>query len=218
MTFHGWKYDGYTRHMMRVADLRLSTPERIQDFLDSLSFNYEREGETCRSPRMVLAHKSAHCLEGALLAATLLANIGERPRIMNLQTGAGDDDHAVALFKRNGLWGAISKTNHAVLRYRDPIYPTLAELARSYFHEYFLGETGRKTLRAYSRPLSLKRFGTSWIESEKDVWHIAYALADAVHIPIAPKSTLSKLRNASLFERTVIEKTEWDRHGKKNKA
>ncbi len=192
---------------------RLRTPERIQDFLDTLPINHEKRGETCFSPARVLKHGKAHCLEGALLAGSALSLHGEPALLMNLKTGPGDDDHAVALFKRDGLWGAISKTNHAVLRYRDPIYRTTRELALSYFHEYFLGTNGRKTLRAYSKPLDLRRFGTKWMTSEDDLWPIAYALADAPHVPIAPKDALKKARRATVFERRTLEKAEWNRSG-----
>lgn len=180
----------------------LSTPAKIQDFLDTLPFNHETQGETCMSPVRVLEAKKAHCFEGALLAAAALWLQGEKPLLMHLLTGPGDDHHALALFKRNGYWGAISKTNHAVLRYRDPIYKTPRELALSYFHEYFL-HNGRKTLRAYSKPFSLARFGKSWITSEDDVWELALALRDSPHTPLIPPKNRSFIRNASPLERRV---------------
>lgn len=187
----------------------LRTPERIQDFLDALPINHEKRGETCYSPLTVLKERKAHCLEGALLAAAAFALTGERPLIMNLQTARGDDDHAVALVRRHGYWGAVSKTNHAVLRYRDPVYRTLRELALSYFHEYFLGSNGTKTLRAYSRPLDLRRYGTDWMRSVDDLWPIAYALADAPHTPIVPPHMLRKTRSATPFERRMMDHAEW---------
>jgi hypothetical protein len=33
---------------------KLSTPEKIQKYLDDLPYNKEKEGDTCRSPRLVL--------------------------------------------------------------------------------------------------------------------------------------------------------------------
>ena len=44
-----------------------------------------------------------------------------------------DDDHVIAVFKKNNKWGAISKTNHAVLRYREPVYNSIRELIMSFF-------------------------------------------------------------------------------------
>ncbi len=187
----------------------LRTPERIQDFLDALPYNFEENGETCSSPLSTLARGSAHCLEGALVGALALMKIGEKPYLMNLKTAPGDQDHAVTLFKRNGLWGALSKTNHAVLRYRDPVYRTPRELALSYFHEYYLQDSGRKTLKAYSKPFSLSPFGTKWMTEACEVWDIAYALADAPHLPVIPQGT--KMRPATPFERRATATEEWKR-------
>jgi hypothetical protein len=188
---------------------KLTTPQLIQEFLDALPINHEKNGETCYSPRMVLRERKAHCLEGAFLAATALMVQGMPPLIMNFRTLDKDEDHAVALFKQNGYWGALSKTNHPILRYRDPVYRTVRELAMSYFHEYFMFENGEKTLRAYSRPVNLRRFGTKWITSEKDLWDMAYALADAPHLPMVPKKNLKALRPAPAFERTAVAAVEW---------
>ena len=97
---------------------RLSTPEKIQDFLDALPINHEKRGDTCMSPRQVLREGKAHCIEGAMLAALALWMHGEEPLLLDLTTLRYDDDHVVALYRRNGFWGAISKTNHAVLRFQ----------------------------------------------------------------------------------------------------
>jgi hypothetical protein len=99
-------------------------------------------------------------MEGALLAAAILEFHGQKPLLMDLRSASEDLDHVVALFRQFGCWGAISKTNHAVLRYREPIYKTVRELAMSYFHEYFL-DNGKKTLRAYSIPVDVRFFHPS---------------------------------------------------------
>lgn len=192
---------------------RLSTPQKIQDYLDALPQNHEKNGGTCLSPRMALRAQKAHCIEGALIAATALWLQGERPLLLDLKTFdiEIDSDHVVALYKKNGYWGAISKTNHAVLRYRDPIYKTVRELALSYFHEYFLVTDGKKTLRSYSRPFSLKRFGASWITAEEDLWHIAEALDTVTHFPLIPKGHEQHLRPASPIERTASSIPEWNK-------
>ncbi|HRH24229.1 MAG TPA: hypothetical protein PK109_01380 [Candidatus Paceibacterota bacterium] len=199
----------------RALFKKLSTPAKIQDFLDSLPFNYEKKGETSYSPLMVIREKKAHCLEGALLAYAALHEAGEKPLLMNLRTLPMDDDHAVVLYRRNGYWGALSKTNHAVLRFRDPIYSSVRELAASYFHEYFMNASGLKTLRAYSKPMSLSRFGTTWIESEEPLWHIAHALRDAPHLPLVPEENRKYLRHASKIERDAGHIVEWQRHNGK---
>ena len=110
--------------------------------------------ETGRFGVNVLAAGQAHCIEGAMVAAAALWIQGERPLLLDFEA-VRDYDHVVAVFRRNGRWGAISKTNHLPLRYRDPVYRTLCELAMSYFHEY-ANRRGEKTLRTYSRTLDLR--------------------------------------------------------------
>ncbi|TSC71061.1 MAG: hypothetical protein G01um101449_169 [Parcubacteria group bacterium Gr01-1014_49] len=190
---------------------RLSTPIKIQDFLDSLPMNWEKKGDTHMSPRRVLAARKAHCIEGALLAAAALWIQGEPPLIMNVssQFGKGDVDHVIALYKRGGFWGAISKTNHATIRFRDPIYRTPRELALSYFHEWFMNETGEKTLECYSKPLNLERFPTDWITAEKDLWNIAEALSVLPHYDLVPKGNRRYVRKADRMERRAGSFVEW---------
>jgi hypothetical protein len=113
---------------------KLNSPQKIQDYLDTLPINFEEDGETYMSVSRSLRAKKVHCLEAALLAACTLWIQGAKPLLMDFKTD-NDEDHVVAIFKVRNHWGAISKTNHAVLRYRDPIYRTLRELALSYFHE-----------------------------------------------------------------------------------
>ncbi len=178
---------------------KINTPAKIQDYLNSLQFNFEERGQTVKSPIRVLREKNAHCLEGAILAAYIFYLHGEKPLIMHLHTTKGDYDHVVALFKRGKLWGAISKTNHAVLRYRDPIYKNIRELSMSYFNEYFL-DNGKKTLRSYSEPLNLKVFELGWWEEEKDLWGIDQELEKIKHFSFAPKETIRALRKADEIE------------------
>lgn len=192
---------------------KLSTPDQIQTFLDALPMNFEKEGDTHRSPRAVLREKKAHCIEGALLAATAFWIHGEPPLILDLSTipRSGDDDHVIALYKRNGYFGAVSKTNHAVLRFRDPIYRTLRELALSYFHEWFLLSTGRKTLDRYSKQLDLRRFGTDWITTEENLWEVADTLDALPHYKLVPKGNGRYVRKASEIEIRAGSIAEWSK-------
>ena len=129
-------------------------PEKIQRFLYGLRQNFELKGETCNSVRTVLKERRAHCIEGAMLAAAALWVHGEPPLLLDMRA-VRDFDHVVALFRRRGHWGAISKTNGIGLRWRDPVYGSLRELAMSYFHEY-TNRRDHKTLREYSVPLDRK--------------------------------------------------------------
>ena len=178
----------------------LTTPAKIQEYLNTIPYNFEQSGETCMSPRRVIQEKRAHCLEGAYFAAAVLWYHGEKPLLLDLRSTKDDLDHVVALFQRDGYWGAISKTNHAVLRYREPIYKTIRELALSYFHEYFLDD-GTKTMRDYSKPFSLKPFGTAWVTSEIDLWEIGATLDDSIHTPLLPPHLKPRmLRKADTVE------------------
>lgn len=187
----------------------LSTPIKIQDYLDTLPINFEKKDETNMSPRRVLREGKAHCMEGALLAATALWLRGEKPLLLDLKTLKGDDDHVVALYTRGGRWGAISKTNHATLRFRDPIYRTVRELAASYFHEYFLDSNGQKTLRSHSGPFNLARYGTKWITAEDDLWDLAIKLDTIKHFPLFPTKNARHIRIADPMERVAGRLTEW---------
>lgn len=190
---------------------KLTTPIKIQDFLDTLPQNWEKKGDTHMSPRRVLREGKAHCIEGALLAAAALWLHGEAPLIMNVSArmDKGDVDHVVTLYKRNGYFGAISKTNHATIRFRDPIYRTPRELALSYFHEWFMNETREKTLECYSKPLNLMRFGTGWLTAEKDLWNIADALSVLPHYDLVPKGNWRYIRKADQMELAAGTLIEW---------
>jgi len=190
---------------------KLSTPQNIQDFLTALPVNFEKKGDTHYSPRRVLREKKAHCIEGAMFAAAALWFHGQEPLLMDFTTTEDDEDHVIAPFQQNGYWGAISKTNHAILRYRDPIYRAARELALSYFHEYYMFEDGRKTLVSYSLPLNLKRFGKKWITDEEHLWYMDDALNAARHYSLVPKANKRLLRRADPIERKVGKITEWKR-------
>ena len=200
---------GFDENELKILR-RLSTPRKIQDFLEKIPINFEKDKkDTCISPRRVLRENKAHCIEGALFAAAALWLNGQRPFLLDLQTVDHDFDHVVALFRRRGLWGAISKTNHAVLRYREPIFRTPRELALSYFHEYFL-DNGEKTLRNYSRPFNLLRFAKSgWAVSEKNLWYIAEALDESPHYPILSKAAVAELRPADPLEIKAGKLLQW---------
>jgi hypothetical protein len=178
---------------------KLNTPAKVQDFLNKIPFNFEQKGETLKSPIMVLRAHNAHCMEGAILGAYILSTHGFQPLILHLEATKEDYDHIIAPFKINGLWGAISKTNHAVLRYREPIYKSIRELVMSYFHEYFL-DSGIKTLRRYSEPLNLKVFKNGWELEDGDLWGIDEELDKIKHYDILSKLHIKDLRKADKIE------------------
>jgi hypothetical protein len=181
---------------------RLDTPERIQRFLFDLKQNFEPHGDTCRPVRIVLRTRSSHCIEGAMLAACALWVHGEPPLLMDLRA-VRDYDHVVALFRRGGGWGAISKTNCIGLRWRDPVYRTLRELAMSWFHEYY-NRRDHKTLREYSRPFDLRRIDPAiWVSGEKNAWPVAEALEATPHYDLVTRTQAKRLTRRDAFERRI---------------
>lgn len=196
---------------------KLNTPQRIQAYLNKLPINFEDEGDTAMSPREVLKKRKAHCMEGALLAATALWYHGQKPLLLDLVTTKNDDDHVVALFKQNGYWGAISKTNHAVLRFREPVYKTVRELAMSFFHEYFKN-SGQKTLRKYSAPFDLSKIkDRSWLVSGEDLWDINNALDDYKHFSILSSRQIKTLSKADKIEIDAGKLLEWSPKSRNSK-
>lgn len=171
---------------------RLTTPARVQDFLNTIPIR-GAGGARCRSPRLVLKDQRAHCMEGAMLAALALRLQGRPPIIMDLKASNRDFDHVVALFRERGRWGAVSHTNYAVLKYREPVYKTLRELALSFFHEYFTND-GHKNLRSYSGAFNLSQLDRrGWVTSQADVWYVPQLLDKARHFSIVPKGLSLRL-------------------------
>ncbi len=194
---------------------KLNTPAKIQNCLNKLPTNFELKGLTVYSPRKVLQKKTAHCLEGALLAAAALRFQGYPPLVVDLTATDDDEDHVITVFKINGHWGAISKSNHATLRYREPVYKTIRELVMSYFHEYYIGKTGKKTLRSYSQPVNLQRFDKrGWMTAEEDVWYIPEYLVEVPHTMILDRSQIARLRRADAVELRAGKVVEWGKERK----
>jgi hypothetical protein len=166
----------------------LTTPPRIQAFLDSIPYSAE---DSNRAPVRVLQDEQAHCLDGGLFAAAALGQIGYPPLIVDLLPDPGaDDDHVLALFRRNGCFGAVAKSNFAGLRYREPIYRSLRDLVMSYFEVYF-NLRGEKTLRSYTVPLDLSTYDAL-------DWLVDDAAADAI------EKRLPQLRRTALLTPAMI--------------
>jgi hypothetical protein len=179
---------------------RLDTPRKIQSFVFALSQNFELRGETCATVREVLRTRRAHCIEGAMLAACAFWVHGEPPLLLDMRA-VRDFDHVVALYRRQGNWGAISKTNGIFLRSRDPVYRDLRELAMSYFHEY-CNRRNHKTLREYSVPYDLRRVDPGvWVSGEKGAWVVAEELDRVQHFKLMNGRHLRLVAPRDPFER-----------------
>jgi hypothetical protein len=166
---------------------QLSTPRKIQDFLDQLPYSVE---SVYRCPLRVFREHTAHCFDGALFGAAALRRLGYPPLVLNMTAIAEDDDHLVAPYKRDGHWGAVAKSNFVGLRFREPIYRNLRELVMSYFEQFYSVER-RKSLRSYTVPLNLKAFDKlNWMISDKPLGRIG--------------ERLDEIRSISLLTRRMI--------------
>jgi len=164
----------------------LTTPYKIQQFLDKTVYSSESR---YRSPRSVLRDNTAHCFDGAVFAAAMLRRLGYKPWIVDMQA-VNDDDNVIAIFKKNGCFGAIAKSNFAGLRYREPIYKTVRELVMSYF-ELFYNIKKEKTLRQFTVPLNLSSYKN--FEFDDDVLEVIGLKLS--YIPVTKLMTPSQIRS-----------------------
>ena len=143
------------------------SPADVQAFLDATPYSPE---ERNRCPVNVVKDRLAHCLDGGLFGALGLRCLGYPPVIVDLQPDPGvDDDHVLAVYQQNGLWGAVAKSNFNGLRLREPVFRSLRELAMSYFEDYF-NVDGVKSLRYYTIPLDLRRLDPiNWMSTDTGV-------------------------------------------------
>lgn len=163
------------------AELRklhsLKDPYGIQRFLDRQPYHL---ADTAWSPRRVLAENTSHCFEGAIFAAAALRVNGYPPLVIDLEA-EHDTDHVIAVYKRDGHWGAVAQSNYSGCRYREPVYRSLRELAMSYFDVYF-NQRRERTLRSFSNPVHLDRFDhLNWMTSDRPIWFIAQYLFTIRH-------------------------------------
>lgn len=192
------EFEQYLSSALKKVFTSLESPFAVQAYLDSIPYIAE---EIDRSPLQVMTDGQAHCLDGGIFAAMALWRIGLRPLILDLVPEPGtDDDHVLALFQVDGLWGALAKSNYPNLRYREPVHRSLRELVMTYF-EFFFNTKREKTLRAYTRPLDLSLIkDKSWMWSKAGVEKISHRLYDLKHIPLIPKKTAENLQTSD--ERT----------------
>src|SRR5277367_3736125 len=167
----------------------LKTPHGIQRYLDDMPYHL---ADTAWSPRRVLKENTAHCFEGATLAAAALRANGYPPLVFDLEAEQ-DTDHVIAIYRAHGHWGAIAKSNYTGCRYREPVYRSLRELALSYFDVYF-NLRGDRSLRTFSRAVDMKRFDhLNWMTTDKPVWFVAEYLLTIAHTPLISPAQAKRL-------------------------
>jgi len=103
------------------AELRklrgLKSPHGIQRLLNDMPYHL---ADTAWSPRRVLRENTSHCYEGALFAAAALRVNGYPPLLLDLEA-EHDTDHVIAIYRVDGHWGALAKSNYTGCRYREPV-------------------------------------------------------------------------------------------------
>jgi hypothetical protein len=182
----------------------LKNPYGVQRFLDDMPYHLV---DTAWSPRTVLREGTSHCLEGAMFAAAALRVNGYPPLIMDLEAHH-DTDHVVAIYRANGHWGSVAKSNYTGCRGREPVYRTLRELAMSYFHIYF-NLRRERTLRTFSRPVNLARFDRQhWMTTEKPIWFIVDYLFEIHHYKLLRPATIPHVHRVDdrLFQAETLGK------------
>ena len=160
----------------RVID-RNRTPEAVQRWLKSLSYNWERGGRTIRSFRGVVRHHSAHCLEAAVAAATVLEQHGFPPLLVDLES-QDQLDHVLFVFRRDGRWGSVAGSRDVGLWGRKPTFRSVEALVRSYYDPY-IDLTGRITGFALVDLRDLDPY--DWRLSERNVWKVERYLIEVAH-------------------------------------
>ncbi len=186
----------WTKRELVLLD-KINTPKKIQLYLNRLG--YDPQPGTA-SPRWVMKERKANCFEGALFAAAALRRIGHPPLLVDMRA-VNDDDHVLAVFRRNGAWGCVAKSNYTVLRFREPVYRSVRELMMSYF-DVFFNPIGEKTLREYSVPFDLRRFDKDeWMTTDKDVSYIGDALDRARHYKVM---TTRQIRGLQITDKDLV--------------
>ena len=144
---------------------QLKSPFDVQEYLQSLTYKAEVRD---RSPLNVILDKQCHCLDGGFLGVLLLWKLGFKPLVIDIQPDPGqDDDHVLALFQRDGRWGAVAKTNYVNLGFREAVHKNLRELVMTYF-EHYVSIHQLKVLRGYTRPFDASKFPlTDWAWNEE---------------------------------------------------
>ena len=185
------EFEKHLPQSQRSVFRNLKSPIAVQEYLDSIPYKAE---ELDRSPLRVMTDGQAHCLDGGIFAALALWRIGFRPLILDLVPAPGmDDDHVLAVFQVDGLWGTLAKSNYPNLRYREPVHRSLRELAMTYF-EFYFDLQREKTLRAYTRPLDLSRLqDRSWMWSEEGVKAVSRCLYKLKPIPLISEASAAHL-------------------------
>jgi hypothetical protein len=164
---------------------RHRTPKKVQAYLRSIPYNYEKTKKTECSFREIVKHDTAHCLEAAIAAAVILEQHGYPPLLLSIDS-TDELGHVLFLFKSRGLWGSVGRSRDSGLHGRKPVFRTPRDLAMSYFDPY-VDFTGR--INGYA-VVHLHEIGDyDWRFTPRNMKKLHDWLVDYEHIPIASSDT-----------------------------
>jgi len=167
----------------------LTSPARIQAFLDEIPYRPEEE---YLSPLSAVRHGQAHCFDGGLLAAVALRRLGHPPVIIDLIPW-NDDDHVLAIYKIGRWYGAVAKSNYSGLRLREAVYRDPRELVMSYFEQFF-NTLGQKTLRGYTHPIRLLPYDRwNWEIEDAGAWRVYQRMLAAPKVKLLNEEQIEVL-------------------------
>lgn len=162
--------DGMRRLQFTDEELHVirhcNTPDKVQDFLNQLEYNFDEKRETHRTFRGVLQHRTAHCLEGMVTAAAILSQHGYPPLSICLE--ASDIDHNIFVYWQDGHVGSVAKSRQVELHGRPPVFKTYRDLVMSYYPDYYNWSTQDRadiTMRGWALT-DLRIFSQNWITGE----------------------------------------------------
>jgi hypothetical protein len=185
--------DLFERELTRTEErllARLDSPGNIQHFLDRLTYSTVT---LYRAPLQVLRERTCQCFDGAVFGAAMLRRLGYPALVLDLLPNKRDDDHVLALFRQNGRWGAVAKSNFVNLRFREAVYRTVRELVMSYFEHYYNVQR-EKTLRGFTRPLDLKTFDRrQWMTRDETMELISQRLDEIRRVHLLTKPMIARL-------------------------
>ena len=172
---------------------RLTTPARVQAFLNALPYNTEPPPDpaTLRTFRGVVRTHTAHCLEAALFTAVVMEQHGLPPLVMSLESIDGLD-HVLFVYRRRGRWGSVARSRDPGLHGRLPVFRTLRQLALTYVDPY-IDKTG--CVKGYGAVDLRVLDPYDWRLSDGNVWKVERLLFEIPHRPIrVARARVSRLR------------------------
>jgi hypothetical protein len=169
----------------------LSTPSRVQAYLNALPYNTEPGGETLRSFRGVVRAGTAHCFEAAMFAAVVLEQHGYAPLVLSFES-IDHLDHVLFVYKSAGRWGSVARSRDPGLHGRLPHFRSPRDLAVTYVDPY-VDYTGGVSGYAVADMREMGAF--DWRFSRRYVWPAEQFLLDYPHRSIATdRAYINRLR------------------------